>query len=115
MHPLYSVKFQGKKRGADMSAPSCQRQPAWGVLACIFVFLPGGGVGDDLLELGDVLQESLAPRFAQPAERLRTIVFRPFPHLDEPRLLEELNLPGEISIGERAQRLQVVEDQPLRM
>src|SRR4051794_21990505 len=75
----------------------------------------GGGVGDDLLEFGDVLEKSLAPALGQPAQRLRPIALVALPYLDKTRLLQQLNLPAEIAVRQRAQRLEIVEHESLRM
>ena len=71
----------------------------------------GGGVGDHRLEHGDVLLEPLAAVRRQAAERLRAVVLHALPDLDEPRLLQHLQLAAQVAVGERAQRLEVVEQQ----
>lgn len=73
------------------------------------------GVGDDSFEFADVLQQSLTPQIGEAAQRLRTLVLNPLPDFHQPGLLQRLQMPAQISVGQRAEILQVAKEQTAGM
>ena len=68
------------------------------------------GVLDDGLEHVDVLEEPAAAVVGDPAEGLRPVLVEALPDLDEAGLVEHLEVPAEVAVGEVAQLLEVGED-----
>jgi hypothetical protein len=72
-------------------------------------------IGHEALEHADVFEEPLAARLGQLHQRLRAIISRALPGLDEPAVLQLRQLPAEVSVGQRAQRFQFGEEQAFGM
>src|SRR3982750_1887562 len=69
-------------------------------------------VVNDLFELFEIRNESLAAVGAQPAECLRPPVFKSFPHVDEASLAQHVEMTTQITVRQRAQTFQFSEAQP---
>jgi len=78
------------------------------------VFLASfGGIADDLLERGQILQVTFAAIRGNAADGERAILVMPLDDLDEAGILEDSKVAAQISIGERAELLEIVEGQSL--
>ena len=58
------------------------------------------GVGHDVFQHRDVLDETLAAVRGQHAQRLRAIVLEALPNLDQAGLAEDLQMPAQVAVGE---------------
>src|SRR5262249_27829141 len=74
-----------------------------------------GGVGDDLLELGEVVEEAPTAGGRQPTGRVRPVVPEALLDLDQAGLLEDAEMPAQIAVGQATEVLQVAEREPLRL
>ncbi len=70
----------------------------------------GVSVSDDALELGQVVLEASAAERSQAAEGLRAFPLLTLAHLDEAGLVEDLDMPAEVAVGEGAELLQLAEE-----
>ena len=67
----------------------------------------------DVLQHVDVFEEPPAALVGEPAEGLRALVVEALPDLDEPLLVEHLEVPAEVAVGQGAEVLQVGEEEAL--
>jgi len=66
-----------------------------------------------LLELFEVGDEPLPPLGTEPAQRLRPAVLETLPDFDEPGLAQHVEVAAQVSVRERAQPLQLGEQDAL--
>src|SRR5262245_61839101 len=97
---LCIAKLMGKKgiRRSGGGQPATSRRAGLGRLRCL---------GDGALELGDVLQKSLAAQFGDAAGGSRAAVFLRLVNLHKTCLAEHVEVPVEVAIRQIAQCLQV--------
>src|SRR5262245_953674 len=78
---------------------------------------PGGGcrVAHHLLEHRQIVEIALAALPRDPAQRLRAVVVVALFDVDEPGILQDLQMAAEIAVRQPAHALEVAEGQPLRM
>src|ERR1700731_4202905 len=69
------------------------------------------GVADDGLEHVDIVQKPAPAFVGDPAQGLGTVLVEPFPDFDEAGLVQDLEVPAEVAIGQVAEFLEVGEDQ----
>ena len=73
------------------------------------------GVLDDGFEDVDVFEEPAPAVVGEPAEGLGAVVVESLPDLDEAGLVQDLEVPAEVAVGEVAEFLQVGEDDAARV
>src|SRR5262249_48517580 len=78
---------------------------------------PGGagGVAHDLLQHAQIAEIAPTTLGGDPADGLRPVVIVTLLDLDQPGVLEHLQMPAEVAVGQPAQLLQVAEHQALGM
>ena len=59
-------------------------------------------------------EEAMAAIGGKPAERLWTTVLEPFPHLDEAGFFEDVEMPAQVTVRQRAEPLEIREEEALR-
>src|SRR5512135_1282106 len=69
----------------------------------------GQGIGDDVFEDADVFEEAATSLLGQAAEGLGAVLLEPLADLDESGLVEDLEVPAEIAVGQGAEFLEVGE------
>src|SRR3569832_627242 len=80
--------------------------------------LPAGGLGGvahQPFEHGEIVEEAAAAGLGEAAGGGRTVALEALGDLDETGLLQHLQMPGEIAVGQAAELLEIGEGQPLRM
>src|SRR5262245_5580091 len=82
-------------------------RPAW------FALHRRCGVAHDLLEHVEIVEVARAPFAGDPTHRLRSIAVETLDDLDQAGVVQHLQMPGEIAVGQAAQVLEVAEQQTL--
>src|SRR6185312_9001925 len=108
------IKYPGKKRGG--SGGSVRQRRARGADAGLGHRAgDGGGVGDDLGQLTQVLGEALAALAGEAAKGAGAAALELLGDGDQPGLLQDGEVAAEVAVGEAAQGLEVVEGEALGM
>src|SRR5713101_6907622 len=105
---LCIIKFLPKKNLSGRREPRRQTPHR-------FVLAGRGRVTHNLLQHLDVFEIAAAPEGRDPAHRLWPVVVETLRDLHHPRFLQNLQMPAQVAVAQRAQLLQVVETQPLGM
>src|SRR6185436_11228179 len=74
-----------------------------------------GGVADELLEHGEIVEKAAAPDPGQATTGVRTIALIALGDLDQAGFLEHLEMTAEVAVCEPAELLEIGEGQALGM
>src|ERR1043166_4702645 len=88
-----------------MQTKKSARRETFAQLRCFLRPARPHRIGHDVFEHGDVLDKAASPVGGELDKRLRPVVLDALPDLYDAGLLQELEMPAQITVGERAELL----------